>query len=474
MSDDSDLCVAAGDPLVADDEDMCVAAYFSEMDGPGGSSSSRGRRGRYPSEESFLSWLLVDGSLPPPARLRPDPVADWHSLVPATPGSVLALGVVRCTWHLRPSSPEALESHDALRPAGRPLWSVEVGFLEYEVTDVYRFGVPILCEGNEALMVMNTLQIACASFRLGEGGGTVSDAVQTHALNSTLRLPVAVATSLLLGDASVVKSIRLTRQLRYEGVIPTHPKKFVIRHYWQQWCHGALDTPASLDRPVLHSAQVSSAELRHPQKRGLFDTEKLKRPTKKSRYDPVKLIQAIDFQHYLRDEGKFTQAMAAGRRYDADTSDEEEAPAPKKVDPSKSTRQRARHRVDVVSMLLERREFQEWYERDLVRSVQVYSDASPVVGVELQGQLIDVVLVDGTIHRRVFPGSELPYGNTGVVSKCVALLWGFVLTIGAEPDIIRYALSKVSCVTTDNGTEIDLIQTPDLVEAFFSGLEANL
>ena len=79
--------------------------------------------------------------------------------------------------------------------------------------------------------------------------------------------------------------------------------------------------------------------------------------------------------------------MASSRRFDHDPSDEEFQPRDPSGDPSTLTRIRARHRSDVVFMLLERREVTAWLEQGVIESIQAYSDASPVVGVELQGQL---------------------------------------------------------------------------------------
>ena len=113
------------------------------------------------------------------------------------------------------------------------------------------------------------------------------------------------------------------------------------------------------------------------------------------------------------------------RRYDADPSDDEAfEPRDPSLDPSRASRIRARQRADVVYMLLEQRMFQEWYEQDLVESVHIYSDGSPVVGVELQGQCVEIFLKDGELHRRTLPGSQLCYGMCGCVNKCVSLIWG--------------------------------------------------
>ena len=94
----------------------------------------------------------------------------------------------------------------------------------------------------------------------------------------------------------------------------------------------------------------------------------------------------------MRDEDNFSPALKKARRLDADPSDEEFVPRDSVADASRPTRQRARHRVDVVVMLLERHDVEMWITQDEVASVHVFTDASPVTGIELQGQVLDSVL----------------------------------------------------------------------------------
>lgn len=227
-----------------------------------------------------------------------------------------------------------------------------------------------------------------------------------------------------------------------------------------------------------NTADASSAvppppEQRHPflrlpgKRRFLPDRETLKRPCKRQKYDPMKLLYAVDYQHYLRNEEQFVAAMEAGRRYDHDPSDTEYEPRDSRDDPSTSTRARARHRTDIVCLLLERREVTAWLEEDLIESIQVYSDASPCVGVELQGQILDFCLTNGNIYRRVLPGAELAYGMTDATSKAVTLLWGIWLACGPGKAQVRKILSLISAITTDNGTEINLLLLPDILDAYY-------
>jgi len=222
------------------------------------------------------------------------------------------------------------------------------------------------------------------------------------------------------------------------------------------------------EQEAVETAGTSHPFLKHPLKRGRMpDHETLKKPTKRTKYDPVRLIRSVDFQHYLRDEDQFSKALDKAKKVDEDPSDDDVQPRDASKDASKSTRQRARHRLDVLNMLLERREFEEWLAADVLESIHVHADASPVVGVELQGQLLDFCFKDGDVKQRVLPGAELPYGMTGAVSKACTLLWGMFLTLGPRKEQLRTALSLVASFTTDNGTEVGLLKLPDILDAFY-------
>jgi len=211
-----------------------------------------------------------------------------------------------------------------------------------------------------------------------------------------------------------------------------------------------------------------------PRKRvGYPEDDKLKRPTKHSKFDPIKQIYAIDYASDLRSEKEFKSSLAKADKYNRDPSDDEAPPRDPTQDPSRATLIRARQKADIVSRLLERREFVGWMREDAIRSIHLYSDASPVIGVELQGMLIDIVLKSGEIVRRVLPGSQLSYGMCGAISKSIAFLYAMWLTTGPEIANLRYAMSKMTSATTDNGVEVNLILTPDVLDAFYAWLRGT-
>ena len=128
-------------------------------------------------------------------------------------------------------------------------------------------------------------------------------------------------------------------------------------------------------------------------------------------------------------------------------------------------------KCDVLDMLLLRRFFAACYEFDTLFSVNIWSDSSPASGEELQGILIDVLLVDGTSERIVLPGSTLPYGLVDAVSKSIAVLHGLWCIAGPRHDVLAYVLSKVMSVTTDFGTEIRTVEMKDCSLAYVKAMQ---
>jgi len=473
MSDSDEVVVAVCSDIPEFDEDLVVAPSSA---GPAGSSGDasrqRGRRWTYPSEDSFMCWMLVDASLASPARCaRANPVFD--SVLNTE--SLLALGVARCKWVLKKWSAEAVEAHTVV--SGQlPSSSRTVCFLQYEIQDIFLFDEDKpLFQHSQRQTCRRILSEAYADFKLNDELGNVTECMSKKELDTSLILPVAVASLMLEGNLQVVNSIHFSRQIRYNQVLTHFPERYLIKHFWDAELKRLAAPPANRVAPAAGSvAQVAPHESRHRfGKRRLPPDAKLKLPTKKSKFDPIRLIFSAEFQHFLRGEANFSKALAVARKVDHDPSDDEMQPRDASKDPSTSTRIRARHKLDVVIMHLGRDEWAEWVSQDLVLSIHVYSDASPVVGVELQGQLLDIFLTSDKMHRRILPGAQLAYGLTDRTSKCITLVWGMFLTMGPQREKLEHALSKVVSITTDNGTEIGLLCMPDVLDAFYRWMDGH-
>ena len=96
----------------------------------------------------------------------------------------------------------------------------------------------------------------------------------------------------------------------------------------------------------------------------------------------------------------------------------------------------------------------------------MWSDASPVAGTDLQGQVLLIVLASGLTINRVLPGVCLAYGFGRVIDKAIALLHALFLICGPDKLVLEYVLASIRSVTTDLGTEIDIPDIPDILDPF--------
>lgn len=180
--------------------------------------------------------------------------------------------------------------------------------------------------------------------------------------------------------------------------------------------------------------------------------------------DPVRLVHALSVLQHLRSPKLFVVALDDAYDYLFQDDDGREARNSEK-DPRRSSLQKALARADVVSLNITRRMFKQWRQEGVVKAINVFSDASPVVGTELQGMLVDVVLTNGEVHRIILPGSTLAYGHTGTMGKGAALLWAIWLIAGPTADDVQWFCYNVRSFTTDFGVEMHLLDLPDFIEA---------
>jgi hypothetical protein len=464
--DDDDVCVAVGEGPPSDSDEVMIASPAAPGGSEGGASRPRGRRWIYPSEGTRVSWMLVDASLPSQARHGQVRADDRFSSI--TPDTVGCVGALRCKWKVCNYSEESLAGHEAVMGTSCSSRKPPLGYVTYEALDYFALDDFVLLLGAQRSKWAEVLPGACGELVLDADLGTAAEAVRAGVLTTKITLSVCEASSLLVGFP-VLRGIPVTAQLRYGSLVDGFPLRWVLKHWWNHWCAERRDREAAVgDAGVPPPPTATHPFLRIPGKRRFLPSrEKLKKPTGHSRYDPMKLFSAVDFAHYLRNEENFSRALASSRRCDRDPSDEEYEERSSAQDPSTATRQRARHRADLVFMLLERREVEGWLEDDMIESIQVYTDASPAIGVELQGQLLDFCLRGSTVIRRTLPGSEMAYGLTDATSKGVTLLWGLFLTCGPDKEQLRKIISHISAITTDNGVEVNLLRLPDVLDVFY-------
>jgi hypothetical protein len=103
-------------------------------------------------------------------------------------------------------------------------------------------------------------------------------------------------------------------------------------------------------------------------------------------------------------------------------------------------------------------------------ALNIYTDASPVMGVEIQGLVVDLIFKDRAMERVVMPGGTLSYGRCGAMNKTAALLYSLWLLFGPDEEMLRRVLLLVRTITTDFGVEMGTVDSPDFLKAWFARL----
>jgi len=140
----------------------------------------------------------------------------------------------------------------------------------------------------------------------------------------------------------------------------------------------------------------------------------------------------------------------------------------KSQDPVKSQILAAQGRVDLVGMCIERRIYHQEMADGVIEAINCYSDSSPVTGSEIQGMLVDVCHVDGSVRRVTLAGGSVYYGNQSAIAKTMLFLWSVWLSFGPGINHMEYFISKVACWTTDNGVEGHSVELPDCLRALMA------
>ena len=239
-------------------------------------------------------------------------------------------------------------------------------------------------------------------------------------------------------------------------LIASLPKSGVLKRWRKEARRGVFpESDSSQDQDMVAPASFDPMTYIPPKYAEQASTPSLHRPDRIGKeVDPVRLIHALSVLLHLRSPTYFVEAMDDA--YDYIFMDEDRGPRDNREDPSRTSLRRSLARADLVSMSITRR---------MVVAMNISSDASPVVGVELQGMLVDVVLEDDSVTRLILPGSTLAYGHTGTVSKGLALLWAVWLIAGPETKELQWFCSHVRSLTTDFGVEMHLLDLPDMSAA---------
>ena len=441
-------------------------------------------RGRPPSQHrraAHDAGLISDAHLRGPANVaRIGSPADLDGIDDA--GRREVIGVVHCSWHLVPPSEGARAKHDLVSTAG----SVKArgqcyGYLQYEFIEVFFLPEPYVFDhaefgaGTSCSVLAATCRMKLKDKTLYPCGEAVQSLLSNEEMRAALCLPPSVVRAALSGDCLTVLSCCFSTSPRYSRIVPGFPATAVIRCWWRKqreenestaFCGGPpLSVATARKMTSLEEEEIFFQMPRGCKRRSIDD---LRPPAKRTRwfdsFDPMKLLTACRYGSFLRSEHLFKESLDAAQSYNADV-DEDVVVRDATLDPSRSTLMRARHKIDIVAILLERRELEAWRSLDMVRNINMYSDGSPVTGAELQGTLADFCMRDQRVLRRTLPGSQLSYGFMGVTAKSIACLWGLLIIGGFEHGMAEWLVSKISSFTTDFGNEIRLLEIPDVLDA---------
>ena len=124
-------------------------------------------------------------------------------------------------------------------------------------------------------------------------------------------------------------------------------------------------------------------------------------------------------------------------------------------------------------MLLKRRNFRHLYDnqQDDVISGHLFSDGSPVTGSEIQGMVLQLAMADLTFITVILPGVCLHYGAKSVLDKALAFMHAIYLILGPDGELMKWFVGKIKTITTDMGTEIRILDTPDIIYAYLQRLK---
>ena len=252
------------------------------------------------------------------------------------------------------------------------------------------------------------------------------------------------------------------------------PSRLRIRN----WCRKrrlAEDVVAATANAL--KSPVLDALLNVPAMMAAKQNSQQKRGAAIEKFRPNKLIKALKFGHHLRTGGAFTEALDDGLSYLKDDTTSDEAPGERrsrKLDPARRTLERSKLRLDALAMLLERREVASWMvDPNFIRSIHVFTDASPVTGTEIQGMILEIFFRTGEMQRRILPGISMQYGFNSVLDKVIALIWALWLVAGPLISTVAFLKDKIRSITTDYGHELDMHDVADVTDAFFLWLRGT-
>jgi hypothetical protein len=381
-------------------------------------------------------------------------------------------GVVNLSWSLRNlDNLDAVHGHASIGVEARRSVAKCLGYLQYHASEFVPLTTPISIPADFDLSEsMAPVRMRCmVQDTILENGSTTLHFLRARGMTSPPFVSLAFDPTNLagtcVGEMRLVRSLQVTERMGSADVVEAHPTRSALRGWRQtQIAASKADMTANAELRAIFKTLLE-LPAHHTPSAGA--TNFGNKPTRlRKQHDPLRLVAALAFSRHLRTPKAFSEAKCDAMDYAAFGGDEEHAPRSSENDPSRTSLEVSRARLDVVSMLQQRRQFTLAAEQDTIRGIAVYSDASPVVGAELQGMIADVMYKDNSVERTTLPGSTLAYGHTDAVAKTMALVWAIFLVAGPTLKVMRYFFDHITSLTTDFGVEMHLLELPDVLVAF--------
>ena len=359
------------------------------------------------------------------------------------------------------------------------------GDIEYVLETVHE-----LVEGQELPETLDlwsvgaTIRIAhmCSGAALRDSPLTVSQFTAQFDLPVSRAIPMpgpSMADWLMALVPRLLYRVPIKARMRWQDLVFDYPPMSAIKRWRRESRVGALPP----ERAAPSAGESGGPDLRSPllelppkycDRGTAANPEPITSGSRiKSRLTPSKMLDAIDFSLKLREVREFGTALDCANQFNYKGPDDIAPPRDKSMDPSRSGIERSKARLDAVGLLIERRIWAQEVADDCVEAINVFSDASPVVGAEIQGMIVDIVKSDGHIRKVTLPGATLHYGRLDVINKTMAFVWAVWLCFGPLLPTMVYFFNHVRSFTTDFGGEMKTIEMPWVLYAFMAWVDGR-
>ena len=287
----------------------------------------------------------------------------------------------------------------------------------------------------------------CAGVALTQGRQDVASFLSSSSVSFETVLdvhPHFVAQAAAGSLPVLFRTVNMTARIEPGFLIDCHPALNLVSR-WRAECgvsrkrrarspaRGSEDTKEDVFESVLLELPARAhVEKLMPYRRG-------GPPQMQRQEDPVKSVRGLAYANFLKNVEEFGGSLDAGQRYDRDDDDDDsDIVRDATGDAHVSKISRRKRRMDAVGMCLERRLFHADMATDGIRTISVYSDASPVSGAEIQGMILEFVKHDDSVRQCILPASALRYGHQDVVAKTMAFVWAVWLCCGPLVEHLNY------------------------------------